>query len=51
MKSSIFTCAALLCSFALALSADQITLKNGDRVSGKIVTTDDKTVTLKTDFA
>ncbi|HEY3442213.1 MAG TPA: DUF481 domain-containing protein [Paludibaculum sp.] len=51
MKSSLFTCAALLCSFLLTLSADQITLKNGDRVSGKIVTADDKTITLKTEFA
>lgn len=41
----------LLFSLVLSLSADQITLKNGDRVSGKIVTADDKTVTLKTGFA
>ena len=40
-----------MCSFAALLSADQITLKNGDRVSGKIVTADDKTIILKTDFA
>lgn len=32
-------------------SADQITLKNGDRFSGKIVTGDGKTLLLKTDFA
>lgn len=51
MKSSLFACTALLCGLLLPLSADQITLKNGDRVSGKIVTTDAKTVTLNTDFA
>jgi putative salt-induced outer membrane protein len=51
MKSSLLSLTTLLCGFALSLTADQITLKNGDRVSGKIVTTDDKTVTLKTDFA
>jgi putative salt-induced outer membrane protein len=31
--------------------ADQVTLKNGDRFSGKIVTGDGKTLLLKTDFA
>ena len=51
MKSTFFYCVTLLCGIVLTLSGDQITLKNGDRVSGKIVTTDDKTVTLKTDFA
>jgi putative salt-induced outer membrane protein len=32
-------------------SADQVTLKNGDRFSGKIVSGDGKTLLLKTDFA
>jgi len=32
-------------------NADQITLKNGDRMSGKIVTGDGKTLLLKTEFA
>jgi putative salt-induced outer membrane protein len=31
--------------------ADQVTLKNGDRFSGKIVTGDGKTLLIKTDFA
>ena len=35
----------------MCASADQITLKNGDRLTGKIVTTDDKTLVLKTDYA
>lgn len=39
---------ALLPSFA---AADQISLKNGDRLSGQIVKTDGKTLTLKSDLA
>ena len=35
----------------LSLVADQVTLKNGDRLTGKILTTDDKTLVLKTDYA
>jgi len=30
--------------------ADQVALKNGDRVTGKILNTDDKTITMKTDL-
>jgi putative salt-induced outer membrane protein len=33
----------------LILQADQVTLKNGDRITGKIITSDDKTVTIKTE--
>ncbi len=33
------------------LMADQITLKNGDRITGKIVKSDAKTLVLKTDYA
>lgn len=36
---------------ASALFADQITLKNGDHLSGKIVKSDGKTLVLHTDFA
>lgn len=36
---------------APALWADRITLNNGDRLTGSIVTADDKTLTIKTDFA
>ncbi len=36
---------------ALSSFADQVTLTNGDRLTGSIVKSDDKTVTLKTDFA
>jgi len=39
----------ILC-FLPCLLADQIALKNGDRVTGKILNTDDKTITVKTDL-
>ncbi len=38
-------------SVPAALFADQVTLKNGDRLTGKVVTTDDKVLVLKTDYA
>ncbi len=41
----------LLVVAVLPAFADRITLKNGDRLTGTIVTTDEKTLTLKTDFA
>jgi putative salt-induced outer membrane protein YdiY len=41
----------LLCLSATAAAADQLTLKNGDRLSGTIVKSDAKTLLLKTDFA
>lgn len=34
-----------------SVRADQITLKNGDRLSGKIVSGDGKTLLLKSEFA
>jgi putative salt-induced outer membrane protein len=37
--------------FASAALADQVTLKNGDRLSGTIVSGDTKTLQLKTDYA
>lgn len=40
-----------LCVFSLAAQADQVTLKNGDRLSGTIEKSDGKTLLLKTDFA
>lgn len=45
--------AALLCFCAAAASADQISLKNGDRLTGTIVKSDEKmeTLLIKTDFA
>ena len=40
-----------LCLCARAAEADQLTLKNGDRLSGTIVKADAKTLLLKTDLA
>lgn len=40
-----------LCVYASAALADQVTLKNGDRLTGTIVKSDTKTLLLKTDFA
>ncbi|MGB7496737.1 MAG: DUF481 domain-containing protein [Candidatus Acidiferrum sp.] len=45
-----FLCVLLVGMFASAAAADQITLKNRDRLSGTIVSGDDKTIVLKTDF-
>lgn len=42
---------ALVLVMAPALFADQITLKNGDRLSGKIVKSDGKVLVLHTEFA
>src|SRR6267378_2812819 len=45
--------ALFLCFFATAAPADQVTLKNGDRLTGTIVKTDEKVEALlvKTEFA
>ncbi|HZS07404.1 MAG TPA: DUF481 domain-containing protein [Blastocatellia bacterium] len=50
LKTFLF---ALIAGVILSMTvlADQITLKNGDRLSGKIVRTDGKTLTIKTDLA
>lgn len=41
----------LILALAQAVFADQITLKNGDHLSGKIVKSDGKTLVLHTDYA
>ena len=51
---SIFKCKlvvlpSLACLLLSAAWADQVTLKNGDRVTGTIVKKDDKNITIKTD--
>jgi putative salt-induced outer membrane protein len=48
-RSVILT--ALLCVLASAAWADQVTLKNGDRLTGTVVESDGKTLLLKTDAA
>ena len=47
-KSSVY--AAILCCCA-SLYAEQVTLKNGDRLTGAIVSVSDKKLTLKTAYA
>src|ERR1700682_3983446 len=46
-----FLCAILVLAAALAARADQVTLKNGDRLTGSIVNSDGKTLLIKTEFA
>jgi putative salt-induced outer membrane protein YdiY len=46
-----FLCALVLAGMTSAAVADQVTLKNGDRLSGNIVSGDGKTLLLKTEFA
>jgi putative salt-induced outer membrane protein YdiY len=46
-----FLCTGMLCLFAVCAMADQVTLKNGDRLTGTIVKSDAKTLLIKTEFA
>src|ERR1700730_18514064 len=46
-----FPCVVLLLAAAVAAQADQVSLKNGDRLSGSIVSSDGKTLLIKTEFA
>ena len=50
MKKMLCAIAALLC-VAFVASADTVILKNGDHLTGTIVKSDGKVLTLKTDFA
>ncbi|HMK28828.1 MAG TPA: DUF481 domain-containing protein [Terriglobales bacterium] len=50
MSSKSLLAVALICLPSLA-AADQVVLKNGDRLTGSIVKLDDNKLTLKTDFA
>jgi hypothetical protein len=49
MRSTLFSVFSLLLAFAAR--ADQVVLKNGDRLTGKIVSGDGKTLLLKSEFA
>jgi len=44
-------CAVVFLSLALVAAADQVTLKNGDRLTGTIISADGKTLVLKSEFA
>lgn len=46
-----FFVGVFLCFFASAALADQVTLKNGDRLTGTIVKSDSKTLLIKSDLA
>lgn len=50
MRRSVFVL-MLLCLVALCTRADQVTLKNGDRLTGTIVKSDTKTMLIKTESA
>jgi len=50
MRRSLL-CAVFFLSLAVAAAADQVTLKNGDRLTGSIVSADGKTLVLKSEFA
>ena len=50
MRRSILV-AGILCLLAMSAMADQVTLKNGDRLTGTIVKSDGKTLLIKTEFA
>lgn len=50
-NTRFFFLALVLCSLASPAFCDQVVLKNGDRLSGTIVKSDAKTLSMKTDFA
>lgn len=50
LRNLIITIIALMALSTIA-RADQITLKNGDRLSGNIIKSDSKSLTIKTDYA
>jgi putative salt-induced outer membrane protein YdiY len=50
VRRAVMLC-GIWCVLAMAARADQVTLKNGDRISGTIVKSDAKTMLIKTDWA
>jgi putative salt-induced outer membrane protein YdiY len=50
VRRSVFL-TLLLCVFSTTVLADQVTLKNGDRLTGTIIKSDAKTLVIKTEFA
>lgn len=51
MRRAYFVVVVCLVVFSLQLFADQVTLTNGDRITGSVVKSDGKTLTLKTELA
>jgi putative salt-induced outer membrane protein YdiY len=50
-KRNLLLAAVCLLSLSAAVLADEVKLKNGDRLTGTIIKADAKTLTLKTDYA
>lgn len=50
-KRLLFTLSIMIAFRSIVVFADQVVLKNGDRLSGNILNSDDKTLVIKTDFA
>jgi putative salt-induced outer membrane protein len=51
-KITFFAAMCLLCSgLGVRMLADEVKLTNGDRITGTIIKADDKTLTIKTDYA
>jgi hypothetical protein len=48
-RSALF--GVVLCLLAVSARPDQVTLKNGDRLTGTIVKSDSKTMLIKTELA
>ena len=51
MKLRVSACVILACCCSMALHAEQVTLKNGDRLTGTILNVSDKKLTIKTEHA
>jgi putative salt-induced outer membrane protein YdiY len=51
IRSARFVAVSCICLFSTFSIADQVTLKNGDRVTGTITTADTTSLNLKTDYA
>ena len=51
LRKNLFVALVMLLGMAPAVLADQITLKNGDRLTGTVVKSDGKTLVLHTEFA
>ena len=51
MRTLRWSTAIFVLAMSTFLFADQVTLKNGDRLTGTIVKSDDKTLLIKTEFA
>ncbi len=51
MENRILLVLSVLLAIIGSALADQVTLKNGDRLSGTIAKSDGKTLVLKTDYA